>query len=156
MRLVHAQFDRFIEWLTDICCKQKIPPLKIDPSLAPSAKINALHRWLGGIFARGAFSGGVLIAQRGKIVFEQYYGFTDIGETTRLDAESSFSIASISKQFTGMGILLLEREGKVSVGDRLDKHIPELSPYGDITIEQLLHHTSGIPDHAALAGRYWD
>jgi CubicO group peptidase (beta-lactamase class C family) len=156
VRLARAQFDRLTEWLTDICCKQKISPLKIDPSLTPSAKIEALRRWLDTIYARGAFSGGVLIAQRGKIIFEQYYGFTDIGETTRLDAESSFSIASISKQFTGMGVLLLEREGKLSTGDRLDKHIPELSRYGGIIIEQLLHHTSGIPDHAALAERYWD
>lgn len=156
MRWLRAQFDRFIEWLTDICCKQKISPLKINPSLSFEKKAGALDRWLDGIYRRGAFSGGVLIAKNGKVLFEKYYGFTDIDETTRLDANSSFSIASISKQFTGLGILLLAREKKLETSERLEKYIPELAAYGDVTIEQLLHHTSGIPDHAALAERHWD
>jgi CubicO group peptidase (beta-lactamase class C family) len=156
VRWLRSQLDRFVEWLTDICCKQKISPLKIARALSPNEKMAALDRWLDGIYRRGAFSGGVLIAKSGKVLFEKYYGFTDLDEVTRLDASSSFSIASISKQFTGMGILLLAQHGKLAVEDRLEKHIPELSLYGDVTIEQMLHHTSGIPDHAALAEKYWD
>jgi CubicO group peptidase (beta-lactamase class C family) len=156
VRLLRAQFDRFIEWLTDICCQQKISPLKISAALAPQEKLIALDRWLDGIYKRGAFSGGVLIAKSGKILFEKFYGFTDIDEATPLDRNASFSIASISKQFTGMGILLLVQQGKLTLGDRLEKHISELPLYGEVTIRQLLHHTSGIPDHAALAAKYWD
>ena len=154
--MLRAQFDRFIEWLTDICCQQKISPLKINPALSPQEKMAALGYWLDGIYNRGAFNGSVLIAKSGEIFFEKFYGFTDISEAVPVDANASFSIASISKQFTGMGILLLAERGKLALDDKLETYIPELSIYGEATIRQLLHHISGIPDHAALAAKYWD
>ena len=59
-------------------------------------------------------------------------------------------LASVSKQFTAMGIVQLEKEGKLSYNDPLTKYFPELSFYKPITIDNLLHHTSGLPDYMSL------
>lgn len=153
---LQAQIDRLKEFVTDACCRQKISPLKIGRARSFGEKSANLANWLETLYARGAFNGSVLIAKSGKILFEKHYGFTDIGEAVPLDASASFSIASISKQFTGMGVLLLATRGKLALDDKLEKYIPELAAYGEVTIRQLLHHTSGIPDHAALAAKHWD
>ncbi len=155
-RTLRGKIEGLVESITDACCRQKISPLKIDRARSFEEKSPALANWLETLYARGAFNGGVLIAKSGQILFEKHYGFTDIGEAIPIDANASFSIASISKQFTGMGILLLTARGKLALDDRLKQYIPELPAYGEVTIRQLLHHTSGTPDHAALAARHWD
>ncbi|MEE4257228.1 MAG: serine hydrolase domain-containing protein [Bacteroidales bacterium] len=82
-----------------------------------------------------------------QIVFERYYGFANIPEKEKLDASHVLGIASMSKQFTGMAVLFLEEEGKLDLGDDIKKYLPDLPLDGrDITIAQLLSHTSGLPE----------
>jgi CubicO group peptidase (beta-lactamase class C family) len=87
----------------------------------------------------------------GKIIYVKGYGLANIEENVPITAQSVFDIGSTSKQFTAASILLLEKQGKLSVNDDVRKYIPELPSYGQkITILQLLNHTSGLRDYLAL------
>jgi CubicO group peptidase (beta-lactamase class C family) len=91
------------------------------------------------------FNGAVLVSEKGRIIFDTAIGFSDFKTKTRLSLHSSFHLASVSKQFTAMGIMILQEEGKLNYDDPVYKFIPEL-PYKEITIRQLLNHTSGLPN----------
>jgi CubicO group peptidase (beta-lactamase class C family) len=87
----------------------------------------------------------------GQIIYEKGYGLANIEENVPISPKSVFDIGSTSKQFTATSILLLEKEGKLSVDDDVHKYIPELPDYGKkITILNLLNHTSGLRDYLTL------
>jgi CubicO group peptidase (beta-lactamase class C family) len=100
------------------------------------------------------------VAQGGKIIYEKGYGLANLEQEVPITPRTVFDIGSTSKQFTASSILLLEKEGKLSVNDDVRKYIPELPDYGKrITILNLLNHTSGIRDYLTLfelAGVYVD
>ena len=100
-------------------------------------------------------NGNILIAEKGTIIYQKSFGKANETTGQDLNAESVFELASVSKQFTAMGIMLLKQQGKLSYDDSLRKFIPEL-PYYNITIRQLLHHTSGLPDYIDLFIKNWD
>jgi CubicO group peptidase (beta-lactamase class C family) len=94
-----------------------------------------------------AFSGYVLVTQHDQPIFSHAYGLADRARQVPATADTSFRIGSVTKQFTAASILKLEQEGKLSVQDPIGKHLPEYpAPGKDLTIHQLLTHTSGIPD----------
>jgi len=96
--------------------------------------------------ALGVSRDGVMIYQRG-------YGMSNLEHAIAITPQSIFHVASISKQFAAFSILLLEQDGKLSVNDDVRKYIPELPSYGKtITIDHLLHHTSGLRDQWDLLG----
>ncbi len=99
---------------------------------------------------------GVAIIEKGKVVFEKGYGLANLEYGVPVKPETVFHVASVSKQFTAMAVVLLEAEGKLSIDDDIHKVLPELPDYGaKITIRNLLQHTSGIRDQwqtLALAG----
>jgi len=76
---------------------------------------------------------------------EKTYGFTNSNKTEKLNNNSSFRLASISKQFTASGIMLLKEKGLVNYDDIVSKYISNF-PYSNVTIRNLLNQTSGIPD----------
>jgi CubicO group peptidase (beta-lactamase class C family) len=87
----------------------------------------------------------------GKIIYAKGYGLANIEENVVITPQSVFDIGSTSKQFTAASILLLEKQGKLSVNDDIRKYVPELRDYGEkITILQLLNHTSGLRDYLTL------
>lgn len=90
------------------------------------------------------FNGNALIAQRGKILLQKSYGNKNFAMHILNDSNTIFQIGSITKQFTAAVILKLQEEGKLSVNDKLDKYFPQFKYAGEITIENLLTHTSGI------------
>ncbi len=99
------------------------------------------------------FNGNVLLAHDNEIVYQACSGYED-SHGTRLKPETSFQLASVSKQFTAMAILILEAEGKLRLDDPLLKYIPEL-PYQGVTIRHLLNHTSGVPNYLWYIDNYW-
>ncbi|WP_020526272.1 serine hydrolase domain-containing protein [Flexithrix dorotheae] len=101
------------------------------------------------------FSGVVLIADHGEIIFHKSKGYKDFGTKVPLGKNDIFELASVSKQFTAMAIMLLAAEDKLSFDDSLRKFLPEL-PYQNITVRNLLTHTSGLPDYMALFYEHWD
>jgi CubicO group peptidase (beta-lactamase class C family) len=87
----------------------------------------------------------------GKIVYANGYGLANLEENAAITPQSVLDIGSTSKQFTAASILLLEKQGKLSVNDDIRKYIPELPDYGQkITILHLLNHTSGLRDYLTL------
>ena len=101
------------------------------------------------------FNGNVLAAKSGTIIYQKAFGYRNYYTKQLLDYNSVFDLASISKQFTAMGILLLKDRNQLSLADTLRKFFPEL-PYNNITIRQLLTHTSGLPDYIEIMERKWD
>ena len=87
----------------------------------------------------------------GKIIYAKGYGLANIEENVAITPQSVFDIGSTSKQFTAASILLLEKQGKLSVNDDVRKYVPELPNYGEkISILQLMNHTSGLRDYLTL------
>ena len=96
----------------------------------------------------------VLVIKDDKVVFEQGFGYADIESGVRINADSSFRLASVSKQFTTTAIAVLAEEGKLDFDDLLTVHIPELDSWPGVTVRHLMEHTSGIPDYYEKA--YYD
>ncbi|MEP7324485.1 MAG: serine hydrolase domain-containing protein [Gemmatimonadota bacterium] len=90
----------------------------------------------------------VVVIWNGRVVHGAAYGLADL-ETGRPNRTSStFHMASMGKQFTALALLILRDEGKLSLDDPIGKHFPELARFGPtLTVRQILHHTSGIPDY---------
>ena len=107
------------------------------------------------LYNSGQFSGNVLIAENGKPVYQQSFGMADQDKQLPINENTRFLLASVSKQFTAMGIVLLKEAGKLNFDDELVKYIPEL-PYPGMTIRQVLNHTSGLPDYDPLMQQHWD
>jgi CubicO group peptidase (beta-lactamase class C family) len=101
------------------------------------------------------FSGVLLIAENGNPVYHQAFGYRTFSDHTPLEITDIFELASVSKQFTAMIIMMLKEEDKLQYDDPLEKYIPGL-PYPGITIRHLLNHTSGLPDYQAVMDQYWD
>ena len=118
-------------------------------------KLNALFKRLDRAFDNRIFSGTVLIAIDGQIVFEKSVGYSNPEDSSPFVENSSFRLASVSKQFTAMGIMMLKEEGKLDFDDDIRKHLPTL-PYEGVTIRHLLHHIGGLPDYMSLFSKHWD
>ena len=101
------------------------------------------------------FNGNILVAENGEIIFQKSYGYSDFDTKRMLNDTSVFELASVSKQFTATGILLLMDKGKLKLTDSLRQYFPEL-PYSNITIYHLLTHTSGLPDYMEVVMKNWD
>ncbi len=103
-------------------------------------------------FASGNMPGCVIgVVQRGAVVLAKAYGMADLEHRLPLTPQSSFYMASVSKQFTALAVLLLERDGKLRLDESVRRYVPELPSYADdITLRRLLHHTSGLRDYLTL------
>jgi len=105
----------------------------------------------------------VLARHQGRVVFEHGYGVRDLSSLAAIDPDTNFRLASCTKQFTAMAIMLLVHDGKLKYEQSLAEIFPEFPAYGTtITINSLLHHTSGLPDYETLmdqeeksGGRKW-
>jgi CubicO group peptidase (beta-lactamase class C family) len=94
----------------------------------------------------------VLVEQNGKVLFEQGYGLADVPHHLAITPQTKFRIGSVTKQFTAAAILKLEEEGKLSVADKLSKYFPDFPRGDEVTLHQLLTHTSGIHNYSAKPG----
>jgi len=92
------------------------------------------------------------VIQDGEFIYRRSYGQANLDYGIPLSTQSVFRIASLSKQFTAMAVVLLAESGKVSLDDSLRTYFPEFPQWADsVTIRQLIHHTSGIRDYLTLA-----
>jgi CubicO group peptidase (beta-lactamase class C family) len=93
----------------------------------------------------------VLVLQNGNIVFERGYSVADLRSLRKIDTHTNFRLASCTKQFTAMSVMLLVHDGKLHYEDRLTDVFPDFPEYGkSITIRNLLNHTSGLLDYEDL------
>ena len=92
-----------------------------------------------------------LVKKDGKIIFEQGYGVRDLRTKSKIDARTNFRLASFTKQFTAIAVMLLVHDGKLRYEESVTNMFPEFPAYGKtITVRNLLNHTSGLPDYEDL------
>ena len=95
----------------------------------------------------GVPSASVAVVRDGQIAYLHAYGHARLDPETPAKPEMRYSIGSISKQFTAAAILLLQEDGKLSLDDKVGKFVPNLTRANEVTIRQLLSHTSGYQDY---------
>ena len=98
------------------------------------------------IQTRAGFNGSVLVGQKGKIIYERYFGYANREQGIRLQQNSSCQLASVSKTFTGAAVLYLHQHNYLNIDDPVKNYLPSF-PYPNITVKLLLNHRSGIPDY---------
>ena len=90
----------------------------------------------------------VMVIHHGKVLVAKSYGLADVENKIPATPDSNFRLASVSKQFTAMSIMILADEGKLSFDDPITKFFPEFPTYGkNITVRHLLNHTGGLKDY---------
>ncbi|MDP4181682.1 MAG: serine hydrolase [Bacillota bacterium] len=100
------------------------------------------------------FHGSVLVETSGKVVLAKGYGMADYEKKIPNTQSTRFAIASMTKQFTAMAIMQLYEKGKLKLDDKLSKYFPDFPRGDEITIHQLLTHTSGITNYTNLE-EFW-
>jgi CubicO group peptidase (beta-lactamase class C family) len=91
------------------------------------------------------FNGVVLVADGNKIIYQNATGYADLSDQQKITLQTRFQLASLSKVFTAIAVMQLAEKGRIQLDDPLVKYLPAF-PYPDITIRQILSHTSGLPD----------
>jgi D-alanyl-D-alanine carboxypeptidase len=113
--------------------------------------LEAIDAYVAGVVRDKGITGlSLAIARDGKIVFAKGYGKRSLEDGAPVEPETVFAAGSVTKQFACASILLLAEEGKLSVDDKVAKYFPDLTRAGDITLYQLMTHTSGYPDYYPL------
>lgn len=132
---------------------QPSPPSATTTLASPSVQeiISTTDTYLSELAKARLFSGSVLIARNGKVLVRKGYGEADHQKHLVNTAQTKFRLGSMTKQFTAMAILLLQARGKLNVRDRICTYLSECpTPWQQITLHQLLTHTSGIPDFTSF------
>ena len=120
---------------------QAVPP-------GPEQLASKVEEYMAARVKRDHFSGSILIARDGKVLFSQGYGMANLEHDVPNTPQTKFRLGSITKQFTAMAILILQERGKLNVHDKIKKYFPDApKAWDEITIEHLLTHTSGIPNY---------
>lgn len=102
------------------------------------------------------FDGQILIAEKGKVLFDETYGVIYVnGENQILTEDTALPVFSVGKSFTALSVMLLEAEGKLRYEDPVRKYLPEL-PYEKVTVRHLLTMTSGLPRFLETALKHAD
>ena len=109
-------------------------------------KKELIEKYANEAYEKGSFNGTWLLAESGNIISKGAVGFRDPEDTLPITEDTIFQLASVSKQFTATAVMLLIREGKLSLQDEITKYFPEI-PYPGVTIQHLLTHTGGVPDY---------
>ena len=136
------QSTHITQWLVS-----SLLALSINADTQSSNRTKEIDRLMTVLHERGQFNGSIIVAIGGKAVYRKAFGEADFQSHQRFTPTTRSCIASVSKQFTAMAVMMLAEENKVNYDDPVTKYIPELPQYANgITIRHLLTHTSGIPD----------
>jgi CubicO group peptidase (beta-lactamase class C family) len=132
------------------------PTFSLPVELQPGTEIHsekhrdladAMDKYLSDLVDDDQFMGSVLVAFDGEIVLKRGYGLANVQNEIPDSPETIFGIASLTKQFTAMAILQLQESRKLDVQDPISRYLPDYPNGGEITIHQLLCHTSGLPKY---------
>src|ERR1700761_7696427 len=120
---------------------------------APPDRADAIDKLMTVLHERNQFNGVILVAEHGDVLYRRGFGEADTRTGAHFAPETPSDIGSVTKQFTAMAIMILAERRRVGYDDLVSKYIPEFSGasrLGNITVRQLLTHTSGIPDYGDL------
>lgn len=132
------------KYIACICILLQFSASVIKAQPSADSLIYKLNEYLTSANAFHKFNGVALIAKQGTVLLHKAYGYKDVSKELPNDTSSLFRICSITKEFTATAILKLQEEGKLSVQDKLSKYFPEFKYANEITLANLLNHTSGI------------
>jgi CubicO group peptidase (beta-lactamase class C family) len=109
--------------------------------------VSRVDRYMNAEVSAGRFSGAVLIARDGRVILSKGYGMASLELNVHNTPQMKFRLGSLSKQFTAMAVMILQERGRLKVQDAVCAYVPECpEAWREVTIHQLLTHTSGIPD----------
>ena len=101
------------------------------------------------------FNGTILYAEKGRVIFQKAYGYKNVrSRKEELTVSDVFQLASISKMFSAMAIMILKNDGKVDYDENIIKYLPDF-PYSDVTLRQLMTHRAGLPRYMSIAHSSW-
>jgi CubicO group peptidase (beta-lactamase class C family) len=135
--------------------KKTVLLLLVPLSLLSQTPSALLKQYMTGQNKYFQFNGNILVAEKGTSIYQQALGYADYNTKRMLNDSSVFELASLSKQFTAMGIMILKEKKQLNYDDNVKKFLPDF-PYGNITIRQLLTHTSGLPAYEDQFEKHWD
>lgn len=117
----------------------------------PQTKEQRLDEYMNYCYENGLFNGVILVAENSNVIYNKAFGLANFESGDSLQTTSSFYLASVSKQFTAMAIMMLMEQNKLSYRDKLSDYFPDFPDFADqVTIEHLLTHTSGVSDRFLL------
>lgn len=138
LKINRIVFLGLICWVFIVCCNGQSKSKQIDLLMTK-------------LYERGQFNGSILVADSGKVIYKKGVGYSDLDKKIPFTSSTSCYIASLSKQFTGMAVMMLREKNKLSYEDPITKWFPDFGKYEkEITVRNLLNHTSGIPDYPRL------
>lgn len=117
--------------------------------------LDSYEKLMSHLIEQDLFYGSVLIRKGSFLLYFKNHGFTSIETQQHIDDRTNFELASVSKPFTAMAIMILMEQGRLTYEDPVEWYLPEL-PYKAITVRHLLNHTSGLPDYMLLFHEHWD
>ena len=134
-----------------LSCKTETPPPPIDKKAVIDSTITAfqktlLEQQIDSVFKKYQFNGSVAVFKDSLPLYRKENGYSDFKRKIKIDSSTIFAIGSVSKQFTAVLVLLQMEQGKLNVTDKVSKYLKEfqIKEYENITIHQLLNHTSGL------------
>lgn len=136
--------------------------LAVTGALPTPAPIDAARVHQIDTIARGELHAGstpglaIGVVEEGLLAYTRGFGYADAAHKVRITGQTKFYAGAISEQFTAAAVLLLVQDKKIGLHDRIVRFIPELTNARDVTVEQLLTHTSGLPDFSEAAGMTHD
>lgn len=116
------------------------------------SSVQKIDQLLKQYYDYGQLNGSVLVADKGKVIYEKGFGMANMEWAVPNGPDTKFRIGSVTKQFTATLILQLVEEGKIKLDGKLSDYLPDYrkDTGGKVTIHQLLNHTSGIPSYTGL------
>ncbi len=137
--------------LLAISCRSVRAQDKKPPDPPKTFDVDAIDAYVAAVVRDKGINGLALaIVRDGKIVLSKGYGKRSLEDGAPVEPDTMFAAGSVTKQFACACVLLLAEDGKLSVDDKVAKYFPELTRGGDITLYQLMTHTSGYPDYYPL------
>ncbi|MGU3375486.1 serine hydrolase domain-containing protein [Chryseobacterium sp. M5A1_1a] len=134
-----------------LSCKTETPPPPIDKKAVIDSTITAfqktlLEQQIDSVFKKYQFNGSIAVFKDSLPLYRKENGYSDFKRKIKIDSSTIFAIGSVSKQFTAVLVLLQMEQGKLNVTDKVSKYLKEfqIKEYENITIHQLLNHTSGL------------
>ena len=116
----------------------------------PSDSVKQIHDLISSLYDNGEFNGSILVASSGKILYSNGFGISDFKTGEKFTTSTASCIASVTKQFTAIGIMMLAEQNKLRYEDPVTKFIKLPECYDQVTIRHLLTHTSGVFDYSDL------
>lgn len=113
-----------------------------------------IDQFMRDLHKKSGFNGNVLVAKKGKIIYQNSFGWANYLLKDSLKIDSKFELASVSKPITAVAALQLVEKGKLSLNTHVDSLFPGF-PYLNVTIRQLLTHRSGLPNYMNFVDRIW-